>query len=357
MEKTDNNPLNTQYSNEENVSFSDFLLIITRRLKIILAVPTFTCLFAIVYVFFIAKPIYVSTAKIISSSSSGKGSASQAIGIAAQFGIQLPTDNTDDQWVYPEIIKSRILVRKVLKREFFSKNSGMEKKPLIDIINNVGNQNRLNDEKSKILAENDLLSMIHVNEDLRTGIFTIKISARDPKLASNINKVLIEELDMHQREYNKAKTRETREFIEERIVDTEKELQLTEESLKNFMDRNRRIENSPGLQLEQQRLAREVEVLTSVFTTLKQQLETTKIEQVKESSYVIVIDPPVVPIYPEKPKKRIIVIIAGIMGIILGLFISFIQEHIINLSLKEKNKYNEAKILAFKNIAQLFGKN
>ena len=56
-------------------------------------------------------------------------------------------------------------------------------------------------------------------------------------------------------------------------------------------------------------------------------------------------------------KKLLIVIIAGIMGIILGLFISFIQEHIINLSLKEKNKYNEAKILAFKNIAQLFGKN
>ena len=45
------------------------------------------------------------------------------------------------------------------------------------------------------------------------------------------------------------------------------------------MDRNRRIENSPSLQLEQQRLGREVTVLTGVFTTLKQQLETTKIEE------------------------------------------------------------------------------
>ena len=58
------------------------------------------------------------------------------------------------------------------------------------------------------------------------------------------------------------------------------------------MDRNRRIENSPALQLEQQRLNREVIVLTGVFTTLKQQLETTKIEEVKESDYVIILDPP-----------------------------------------------------------------
>ena len=57
------------------------------------------------------------------------------------------------------------------------------------------------------------------------------------------------------------------------------------------MDRNRRIENSPALQLEQQRLGRG-NGLTGVFTTLKQQLETTKIEEVKESNYVIVLDPP-----------------------------------------------------------------
>ena len=56
-------------------------------------------------------------------------------------------------------------------------------------------------------------------------------------------------------------------------MDTEKELMAAEEDLKVFMDRNRRIENSPALQLKQQRLSREVTVLTGVFTTLKQQLK------------------------------------------------------------------------------------
>ena len=84
---------------------------------------------------------------------------------------------------------------------------------------------------------------------------------------------------------------------------TEQELRNAEESLKNFLDRNRRIENSPSLQLQQQRLAREATVLTGVFTTLKQQLETTKIEEVKESDYAIIIDKPQFPLAPSKPKK------------------------------------------------------
>ena len=41
-----------------------------------------------------------------------------------------------------------------------------------------------------------------------------------------------------------------------------------------------------------------------VFTTLKQQLETTKIEEVKESDYVVILDPPEVPLISSAPKKK-----------------------------------------------------
>ena len=55
------------------------------------------------------------------------------------------------------------------------------------------------------------------------------MNATEPKLAATLNTVLIEELDAYQSKYNKAKTSETKQFIEERIIDVEKEsfLQLT----------------------------------------------------------------------------------------------------------------------------------
>ena len=117
---------------------------------------------------------------------------------------------------------------------------------------------------------------------------------------------------------------DTKQFIKERIFDTEKELMAAEESLKVFMDRNRRIENSPALQLEQQRLGREVTVLTGVYTTLKQQLEMTKIEEVKESDYVVVIDPPEEPLRRTRQNKKLAVILSGFLGISLGILYAFV---------------------------------
>ena len=56
---------------------------------------------------FFAKPIYKSTSKIMYSSSSG--GMAQAVGLAAQFGIAIPTGQSEPKWAYPEIIKSRTL--------------------------------------------------------------------------------------------------------------------------------------------------------------------------------------------------------------------------------------------------------
>jgi uncharacterized protein involved in exopolysaccharide biosynthesis len=181
--------------------------------------------------------------------------------------------------------------------------------------------------------------------DCVSPVLTININASEPELAAEINEAMIEELDSHQREYNNAKTSDTKQFIQERIIDTEKGLMAAEEDLKVFMDRNRRIENSPALQLEQQRLGREVTVLTGVFTTLKQQLETTKIEEVKESDYVVILDRPEVPLERSKPKKTLMVILAGFFGLGLGMALAFIQEYATNSEKEEKDKMTEAKSL------------
>ena len=167
---------------------------------------------------------------------------------------------------------------------------------------------------------------------------------------------MIEELDSHQRVYNKAKTSETKQFIEERIVDIEKELNEAEEALRDFTTHNRRIDNSPLLQLEQQRFAREVTVLIGVFTTLKQQLETTKIEEVKESDYVVVLDPPEVPLQRSKPNKKLMVILSGILGIGLGMVLAFMREFAANSEKEEKDKMTEAKSLVRQHLSDFIPK-
>ena len=106
----------------ETISLADIFLVLASNIKIIIIVPSFFCIYTIIYALYFASPVFTSTSKIISSSS--RGNVSQAAGLAAKFGINLPTGQSTQKWVYPEIIKSRTLVRSVLKRKFNTNNFG-----------------------------------------------------------------------------------------------------------------------------------------------------------------------------------------------------------------------------------------
>tara|TARA_B110000438_G_scaffold301476_1_gene356460 strand:+ start:141 stop:1226 length:1086 start_codon:yes stop_codon:yes gene_type:complete len=351
QQKEDLNLPPPYYFEEDTISLTDIMLTLARQIKVIIILPTILCTLTIIYVFFFTKPVYTSTAKIMSSSSSGVG-GSQAAGLAAQFGINIPTGQSEPKWVYPEIIKSRTLARSMLDRKFNTNEFGPQKK-LLQILTYGNDDYQVGLDTLEIMAIDNFLAMIDVSENIKTAILTLSINASEPSLAAKVNQALIEELDAHQRKYNKAKTSDTKQFIEERIIDTEKELIVAEENLKEFMGRNRRIENSPALQLQQQRLGREVTVLTGVFTTLKQQLETTKIEEVKESNYVVILDVPEIPLEKSKPNKKNMVILAGILGIVFGIIMAFVNEFTKNSDKEEKDKMTEAKSLVLKNISEL----
>ena len=333
-----------QYFEEDTISLTDILLVLARQIKIILITPTIFCIVTIIYALFFTSPVYVSTAKIMSSNGS---SVSQAVGIAAKFGITLPTDQSEKQWVYPEIIKSRTLARAMLKRKFDTEKYGPQK-PLLQILTYKDKDPTVGLDTLIRVGVSRVINMIGISQN--GSFYDLTITAPEPVFARDVVAALIEELDAHQRKYNKAKTSETKQFILERITDAKQELQTTEEALKDFRDRNRRIENSPALQLEQARISREVAVLTGVFTTLKQQLETTKIEEVKESRYVVVLDPPEAPLYPYGPRKKVMVILAGVLGIVFGTIIGFVREYAENSKEEEKEKMGKLKSLFIKNI-------
>ena len=347
---------NKEYANkhnlaEDSISLADIFLIFARDFKIIVFVPTVFCIITIIYALYFTTPVFKSTSKFMSSS--GTSGVSQASGLAAQFGIELPLDQSQQKWVYPEIIKSRSLARSMLKRRFDTNKFGPQKQ-LLQIFTYGNGNPQSSQDILEIKAVDRLLEMISVSENIKTGIITLSIFSSESQLAAEINQALIEELDSYQRRYNKAKTINTKHFIEGRIQDTEKELVAAEENLKIFRDRNRRIENSPALQLEQQRLGREVSVLTGVFTTLKQQLETTKIEEVKESDYVIVVDPPEIPLSRSKPNKKNMVVLSGFLGLGLGFLFSLLREFFSRIDNIEKDKLFEGLNYIIETVIEFF---
>ena len=335
-------------------SFADVTLVVANHIKVIFLLPIVFCSITILYLQIFGEPVYVSSSKILSSSGGGHR-VTQAAGIAAQFGINFPTNQSEPKWVYPEIIKSRMLAKKMLKQKYDTDEFGPQK-TLLQILTYGNEQPKFSIDTLEILAVDAFLKLIDVSENVKTGIVKLSIESSEPKLAAKINRSLISQLDLHQKSYNREQTSETRKFIEERILEVERELMSAEENLKTFMDRNRRIENSPSLQLEKQRLSREVTVLTGVFTTLKQQLETTKIQEFKDSDYVTMIDPPEIPLQKSKPKKMLIVVLVGIFSAFLGLFLAFVLEFFAKSKKEEKEKIMQARLLVKRNLFEIFGR-
>ena len=346
IEKTYNKENNIT---EDIISIGDIIIILARNFKIIAIMPSITCIITIIYAIWFTSPTYVSTAKIMSSTPQ---STTKMAGLASQFGIDLPTGQSEPNWVYDDIIKSRILARSMIDRSFDTKEFGKNKK-LLQILTYGNDKQEIGLDTLSKRAVDSFIKMIELKKDIETGIYTLSIETNEAKLSTDLVASLIDELDSHQREYNRRITSSTRQFIEERISSTKKELESSEEILRVFTDRNRRIENSPLLLLEQQRLEREVGVLTGVYTTLKQQLETTKIEEVKDSQYVIVIDPPEIPIKKAGPNRAKMVIIAGVFGLALGIMFGLLFEFFEKIDSLELRKFQKAKSLLYENIESL----
>jgi len=81
-------PIPPYYYEEDTISLSDIMLVLAKQLKLLIITPLVFGVLTAFYVLFIANPVYVSSAKIMSSG--GSGSMSQLQGLAAQFGVSVP---------------------------------------------------------------------------------------------------------------------------------------------------------------------------------------------------------------------------------------------------------------------------
>jgi len=341
-----------QYSFEEyKISLLDILLVLAKHIKLIIVTPTIVCIFTIIYVLFIAEPVYVSQAKFMSSDTSDRDS--NMMGLAAQFGFAVQAGNSQPNWSYEEIVKSRTMAINLLQHRFDTKKYGTQKE-LLQILTYGDETPEFSRDTLEVLAIAIFQDLVEINSNSKSGVYTLAFGSIEPKLSLQIVGIIINEIDKVLREYNAKQTTYTRQFIEERLIDTESDLEKAEVSLKIFRERNRNILESPNLQLEYGRLSRDVAVLMSVFTTLKQELEMAKIEEVKDSDYLIILDEPGTPISPDKPKKKFIVILAGIMGIGSGMMLAVIREYTQNSDDTEQQKISKFKSLLYHNMLGLF---
>jgi len=332
---------NDHAANENNFSFT---VLFANHIKPLILVSLLSGLLTCIAVFFIVRPVYTSTAKVLPIGEKGN-SFSDMAGMATQLGLSLPMNMGNEiPWdeMFPEIVKSENLKENILTQQFNSDKYGIDQS--LNTI--IENEYKLSDEPNHIrnkMSLDKLNELINVSKSRLSPIVTINVDFFEPQLAGDILSAVIQESGKALIKLKSKQISEKRKFIEERISEVFESLKMSEVALKDFQESNRKPDRSPALKLEESRLEREVTLHNSLYVTLKSQFENVKIEEVEESAMIQVVDGPIVPFRLTKPKRFLSIVFAMAITFFGLFFIFYLKDFTISGREKESEVRREAR--------------
>jgi tyrosine-protein kinase Etk/Wzc len=200
-------------SAEEEISLLDVSLVLARQKKLVMGLPIFACLAAVVVTFLLPN-WYMATAKVLppqQSQSSAIALLGQLGNLGGTAGQALGLKNPSD--VYVAMLKSRSVADKLVER--------------FDLRNIYGEE-LLSDARHE-LAKN---SRITAGRD---GVITIEVEDKNPERAADIANTYIEELRLLSSRLALTEASQRRLFFEGQLKKAKDDLTTAELDLKKFV--------------------------------------------------------------------------------------------------------------------------
>ena len=170
-----------------------------------------------------------------------------------------------------------------------------------------------------------------------TGVVTVSVRTDDPGLSAAIGRRLLDLIATFDVDTRQSQASAERVFAEDRLGQLRLELSTSEDSLKAFLVENRQFDNSPQLTFEHDHLQRQVVMRQELVTGMAQAYEQARIDEVRNTSIITVIDQPEPPALPDPRGRRRKLILGMTFGLMAGFGLAFIRE----FGERAKNEENE----------------
>lgn len=201
---------------EDEINLLDLLIVLVKRKGLIIGITLGTALITAI-ISLTMTPIYKAETKVLPPQQGSSSLASQLLGqlggVAGLAGGSLGKTSND---LYIALLKSR---------------------PILDNVIDRLKLMELYKAKNREDARQALISALRTQDDKKSGIVSIGIEGKDPKMAADIANTFVEEL----RDYNKrlalTEASQRRLFFEEQLKDVKESLIKSEESMKTFQEK------------------------------------------------------------------------------------------------------------------------
>jgi alpha-tubulin suppressor-like RCC1 family protein/uncharacterized protein involved in exopolysaccharide biosynthesis len=208
-------------------------------------------------------------------------------GIAAQFGIDVGGGGTGESIdFYARLARSRALLEEVAQTEFIVPETG-RRATLVELYGQDGS------DATQLRNTVDILARrVGVDTDINAGVVSVYTRATHASLAEQINRAILDGVNRFNLERRQSQAAAERRFVEAQVARARADLNRAEAEISEFMQSNRRYEEWPQLRMEAARLQRQVDLQQQVFTTLTQALERSRLDEVRNTPVITIIDQP-----------------------------------------------------------------
>ena len=144
---------------------------------------------------------------------------------------------------------------------------------------------------------------LSINYDRKTNITSISVTVEDPLAAQQIAQNFYDELSLFINKSINDGAKIKQAFLNEKIQSVEIELFENENILEDFLNTNKLLNESPRLLKEFNSIQREITLKETAYLLLKRELEIAKIDEVKNTLKLIIIDKPNLPAVKSYPSR------------------------------------------------------
>ncbi len=365
---------------EDEVSLLDILLVLARHKTLIVRTVLVFTLLGVTYAL-LAPEEFTSEARVVrEAQQEGSGNLPGGIssGALSGFGVNLGGSASGlTPAAYPDVLTSRE-VRLSVVRDTFRFPDAERPMTYVDYVNRPASPlSRVLDytlflpwtlkgilgsaisespapagttetgefpSKKENAALKSVAGLISASVNDKTGLMTISVTAGAPRLASNLTKSFLDHFAARVRAVRTEKVRQRLLFIQQRFQEVEEELELAEERLAQFLERNQNP-TTATLQFRRDQLQRQVSFKEQLYSELQSQLTQTRLDLQRRQPVVTVVEEPVPPTSRSAPNRTLILLLSVILGGIVGVAGVFLKAI---LDSAEKNEEDQKKLLEIK---------
>jgi len=320
--------------------------VILRHRRIVVGLPIL--LAAVVCSFTLLRSRTWTASASFSPSESQAAQMGQLAGIAAQFGFSIPiAASGESSEFYVALLRSGEIRRSAVRSTYrvvdgTDPDTTWITGDLVELFEIRGRKEARQLEK----AVQELGRRISVRTSPETGMVRVSVQTKWPELSVQIGRRLLELVNDFNLQTRQSQATAEREFVTLRLVEAQADLAVAEELLQGFLQSNRRIENSPQLGFERDRLQRVVTLRQEVVISLAQALEQAKIEEVRNTPVITIVEEPYPPARPDRRHLLMKGLVSLALGLFLGVVAAFVIEFMAASRDRDPERYAEFRQLA-----------